>query len=47
MLIELGYLNNPDEAARLVDPAYQDRMVESLAKAIEQFAAERGVVSKL
>jgi len=47
VLIELGYLNNPDEAAKLVDPAYQDRMVESLAKSLEQFAATRGVVSKL
>lgn len=41
VLIELGYLNNPDEAAKLVDPAYQDRMVESIAKSLEQFAATR------
>jgi N-acetylmuramoyl-L-alanine amidase len=39
ILIELGYMNNPTEAANLVDPAYQDRMVESLAKAIEKFTA--------
>lgn len=41
VLIELGYLNNPDEAAKLVDGAYQDRMVESLAKAIEEYASSR------
>lgn len=41
VLIELGYLNNPDEAAKLNDPAYQDKMVESLAKAIEDYATAR------
>ena len=41
VLIELGYLNNPDEAAKLNDPAYQDKMVESLAKAIEEYATLR------
>lgn len=39
VLIELGYMNNPGEVANLVDPAYQDRMVESLAKALEKFTA--------
>ena len=41
VLIELGYLNNPEEAAKLVDGAYQDRMVDSLAKAIEEYASSR------
>ncbi len=41
VLIELGYLNNPDEAAKLSDGAYQDRMVDSLAKAIEEYEALR------
>ncbi len=41
VLIELGYLNNPDEAAKLSDSAYQDRMVDSLAKAIEEYATLR------
>lgn len=41
VLVELGHLSNPDEAARLVDPAYQDRMVETLARALEAQAAER------
>jgi N-acetylmuramoyl-L-alanine amidase len=43
VLIELGYLNNPDEAAKLTDGAYQDRMVESLAKAIEDYATLRAL----
>ncbi len=41
VLIELGYLNNPDEAAKLNDSAYQDKMVDSLAKAIEEYATLR------
>lgn len=41
VLIELGYLNNPDEAAKLTDSAYQDKMVDSLAKAIEEYATLR------
>ncbi|MBI4061690.1 MAG: N-acetylmuramoyl-L-alanine amidase [Elusimicrobia bacterium] len=43
VLIELGYLNNPDEAAKLNDPAYQDKMVDSLARAIEEYAAPKTV----
>lgn len=46
VLIELGYLNNPAEAAKLSDPDYQDRMIESLARAIEEFAAP-ATVTKL
>jgi len=41
VLIELGYLNNPDEAAKLTDSAYQDKMVDSLAKAIEEYTTLR------
>jgi len=43
VLIELGYLNNPDEAAKLNDSAYQDKMVDSLAKAIEEYATSRSL----
>jgi N-acetylmuramoyl-L-alanine amidase len=43
VLIELGYLNNPDEAAKLTNPGYQDRMVDSLAKAIEEYATTRNL----
>ncbi|MFI5348849.1 MAG: N-acetylmuramoyl-L-alanine amidase, partial [Elusimicrobiota bacterium] len=41
ILIELGYLSNPEEAARLSDPAYQDKMVAAIAKAIESYASGR------
>ncbi|MFI5361294.1 MAG: N-acetylmuramoyl-L-alanine amidase [Elusimicrobiota bacterium] len=43
ILIELGYLSNPAEAARLNDPAYQAKIVETIAKAIESYAAERSL----
>ena len=41
ILIELGYLSNPEEAARLADPSYQDKMVAAMAKAIESYASGR------
>jgi N-acetylmuramoyl-L-alanine amidase len=41
VLVELGYLSNPEEAAKLVDPAYQDRMVEVIARALETWSSER------
>jgi N-acetylmuramoyl-L-alanine amidase len=43
ILIELGYLSNPDEAARLSDSAYQDKMVAAMAKAIESYATGRSM----
>ena len=43
ILIELGYLSNPEEAARLSDPAYQDKMVEAMAKAIETYTTGRSL----
>jgi N-acetylmuramoyl-L-alanine amidase len=43
VLIELGYLSNPDEAKRLNDPAYQDKLADSLAKVLQAFAADRAV----
>jgi len=47
VLIELGYLNNPDEAAKLADGAYQDKMVDSLAKAIEQYSTDHTLRAEL
>lgn len=41
VLVELGYLSNAAEAARLSDPAYQDRLADSLAKAIARYRDER------
>jgi N-acetylmuramoyl-L-alanine amidase len=42
VLIELGYLSNPEEAKRLNDPAYQDKIADSLAKVLQSFALEHG-----
>lgn len=43
VLVEIGYLSNPEEAARLNDPAYQDKLVASMAKAIESYASGRSL----
>lgn len=43
VLVELGFLSNPEEAAKLADSVYQNRLVESLAKAIEEYASERAL----
>jgi N-acetylmuramoyl-L-alanine amidase len=34
---EVGYLTNPDEKAKLVDPEYQQRIVEGILAGIRQF----------
>lgn len=43
VLIEIGYLSNPEEAARLADPAYQDKLVGTMAAAIKAYASERSL----
>lgn len=40
VLIELGYLSNPQEAARLNDPAYQDKLAEALASSLQPSLAK-------
>ena len=35
VLIEAGYLSNPDEARRVADPAYRQKLAEAVAKALE------------
>ncbi len=37
VLIELGYLSNPREAARLESPAYQDRLADALAASLRRY----------
>lgn len=37
VLVELGYLSNPGEAERLVDPAYQDRLADALAASLKGY----------
>jgi N-acetylmuramoyl-L-alanine amidase len=43
ILVEIGYLSNPEEAARLNDPAYQDKLVAAMAKAIESYTSGRSL----
>jgi N-acetylmuramoyl-L-alanine amidase len=39
--VETGYLTNPDELARLLDPAYQQQIAEGILRGIRQFIAYR------
>jgi N-acetylmuramoyl-L-alanine amidase len=36
--VELGYLSHPEEAARLADNQYQDRLAQALYQGVRQFA---------
>ena len=40
VLVEVGFISNPDEAERLRETVYQDRIVESLARAIESYLVD-------
>jgi len=39
VLVELGFLSNPDEEKKLQDPAYRDQLVEALSRAIGRYKA--------
>lgn len=41
VLVELGYLSNPKDEAQLRDPDWRGKAAESIANAIEAFAAQR------
>jgi N-acetylmuramoyl-L-alanine amidase len=38
VLVELGYLSNPEEKARLIDPGYQKNLANVLYNAIQEFS---------
>lgn len=40
ILIEMGYLSNPEEAARLSDPAYQDTLAFAIAESLRSYYAK-------
>ena len=40
VLVELGFLSNPEEETRLQDPAYQAELVNALVRAISRYRAE-------
>lgn len=46
VLIELGYLSNPQEAARLNDPAYQERLARALAASLQSHFAQPRLAAK-
>jgi N-acetylmuramoyl-L-alanine amidase len=37
ILVEAGFISNPEEEARLKDPAHRDRLVEAIARAVGEF----------
>jgi N-acetylmuramoyl-L-alanine amidase len=41
VLVEIGFLSNPDEAARLADPAYQNRIAEAIATGVTDFLRQQ------
>lgn len=43
VLVELGFLSNPEEAVKLAGAAYQNLLVECLAQAIQEYVAERAL----
>ncbi len=42
VLVELGFLSNPEEEARLSDPSHQTALIDSLVRAIARFRALEG-----
>jgi N-acetylmuramoyl-L-alanine amidase len=40
VLVEIGYLSNPDEEKALASPAYQDKVAQALLDAITAFRAQ-------
>lgn len=39
VLVELGFLSNPEEVERLGDPEYQNRLIEALTRALVRYRA--------
>ena len=39
--VEVGYLTNPEERAKLLDPAYQDQIAQGIFDGIKQFISYR------
>jgi N-acetylmuramoyl-L-alanine amidase len=41
ILVETAFISNPEEEARLADPAYRRKLVEALATGIQRHFARR------
>jgi N-acetylmuramoyl-L-alanine amidase len=39
VLVEFGFLSNPEEVERLGDPEYQNRLTEALTRALVRYRA--------
>jgi hypothetical protein len=39
VLVELGFISNPEEETKLLDPAYRGDLAEALVRAIAQYKA--------
>lgn len=39
VLVEVGFLSNPGDRGKLVDPAYQARLAEAIARGVRRFVA--------
>ncbi|MCX7719566.1 MAG: N-acetylmuramoyl-L-alanine amidase [Candidatus Sumerlaeaceae bacterium] len=42
MLVEQAFMSNPEDEAKLLDPAFRDRMAEGIAQGIADFVREAG-----
>ena len=40
ILVETAFISNPDEEAKLADPAYRKQLVEALATGIKRYFAK-------
>lgn len=41
VLVELGFLSNPEEEQRLLDPGYQGQLTDALVRAVTRFRSQR------
>jgi N-acetylmuramoyl-L-alanine amidase len=41
VLVEVGFLSNPEEEARLQDPAYRQQLVDALVRAVSRYRAQK------
>jgi len=46
ILVETAFISNPEEEAKLRDPAYQAQLVDALAKGLQRYLAKRPVVRR-
>ena len=40
VLVELGFLSNPDEEKKLQDPEYRGNLISALARAVQRYKAQ-------